>query len=64
MKRTVKKPQLVTEPAEALQQSSQKFLRKLLRSFRATWKLYRRSVTGLVGMGIVVGFLVMGKSVV
>jgi peptide/nickel transport system permease protein len=59
LKRTVKKPQLVTEPAEALQQSSQKFLRKLLRSFRATWKLYRRSVTGLVGMGIVVGFLVM-----
>jgi len=42
-----------------LQEQSQEFLRKMLRSFRATWKLYKNSKTGLAGLGIVVGFLVM-----
>lgn len=38
---------------------SQKLLRKLVKSFRSTWKLYKSSKTGLAGLVIVVGFFVM-----
>lgn len=38
---------------------SQKVFRKMMKSFRSTWKLYRGSKTGMVGLGIVVVFLVM-----
>ena len=55
-----------TEPkgAEATELSqlaaqSQKILRKMLRSFKSTWKVYRRSKTGMVGLGIVLGFFIM-----
>ncbi|MBU0623309.1 MAG: hypothetical protein KJ672_00520, partial [Candidatus Thermoplasmatota archaeon] len=34
-------------------------LRKLIRGPARTWKLYRSSKTGLVGLGIVLGFLIM-----
>lgn len=47
-----------TELAQLADQS-QKILRKMMRSFKATWKLYRSSKTGLAGLGIVIGFLVM-----
>jgi len=35
---------------------SRKFFRKLLRSLKATWKLYRSSKSGLAGLAIVFGF--------
>src|SRR4030042_2006091 len=34
-------------------------LKKYLRGPLRTWKLYRRSMTGLVGLGIVLGFFVL-----
>lgn len=42
-----------------IQEVSRKAARKFLRSFLSTWKLYRQSKTGLVGMGIVLGFFIM-----
>ncbi|MBN1678575.1 MAG: ABC transporter permease subunit [Candidatus Thermoplasmatota archaeon] len=38
---------------------SQKVLRKILRSFRTTWKYYRDSKTGMIGLGIVIAFFIM-----
>jgi peptide/nickel transport system permease protein len=38
---------------------SQKLLRKLVRSSRATWKLYRSSATGMIGLGIAMSFFIM-----
>ena len=46
--------------ASDLQEIGQKAFRKFGRSFRATWKLYRRSKTGLAGLAIVLGFFVIG----
>ncbi len=40
-----------------MQERGQRFLRTALRSFRKTWKIYRGSVTGLIGLGIVAGFV-------
>lgn len=44
---------------QELAAQSQKMLRKVLKSFRATWKLYKDSKTGMVGLGIVIAFFVM-----
>lgn len=44
---------------QELAAQSQKILRKLLKSFRGTWKLYKDSKTGMVGLGIVIAFFVM-----
>lgn len=44
---------------QQLSMRSQKLLRKLSRSFSATWKMYRSSKTGLAGLAIVLGFFVM-----
>lgn len=42
-----------------LQAAGMKATRKIYKSFKDTWKLYRQSKTGLAGMAIVVGFFVM-----
>ncbi len=40
-----------------IQDASRKAARKFLRGSLDTWKLYKQSKTGLIGMGIVMGFL-------
>jgi len=45
--------------SESLGLQGQRLARRLMRSFRATWKLYRGSATGLAGLGIVAGFVFM-----
>ena len=47
------------ESPESIQAQGQRMLRRLGRSFYASWKMYKHSKTGLVGLGIVIGFLVM-----
>jgi len=47
------------EGAASIQEQSLKLVRRLTRSLRETWKMYRHSKTGLVGLGIVFGFLFM-----
>ncbi len=44
---------------QELAAQSQKVLRKMLKSFRSTWKLYRGSKTGMAGLAIVIGFFAM-----
>lgn len=48
-----------TQEASDLQEISQKALRKFGRGFKATWKLYRQSKTGLAGLSIVLGFFIV-----
>ena len=43
--------------AKDIQDASRKAARKFFRGFMNTWKLYRQSKTGLVGLGIVLGFV-------
>ena len=47
------------ESPEALQAQGQRMLKRIRRSFGSGWALYRHSKTGLAGLGIVIGFLVM-----
>jgi len=47
-----------SEPLEISLQS-RKLLRKLAKSFKATWRLYKGSKSGLAGLGIVFGFVFM-----
>lgn len=47
------------QSSELAQTQVHAMLKRLRRSFGAGWKLYRRSKTGLIGLGIVIGFLVM-----
>ncbi|MCJ7606901.1 MAG: hypothetical protein MUO94_03525, partial [Thermoplasmata archaeon] len=51
------KAKAATKEDEGVQERGQRFLRTALRSFRKTWKIYRGSVTGLIGLGIVAGFV-------
>ncbi|MBU1158767.1 MAG: ABC transporter permease [Candidatus Thermoplasmatota archaeon] len=45
--------------ARELQEAGQKAIRKFWKNFKATWKLYRQSKTGIAGLAIVVGFFIM-----
>ena len=45
--------------ARELQEASMRTVRQLLVAFRGTWKIYRRSLTGITGLGIVFGFFVI-----
>lgn len=53
------KAKAAEEPEEGVQERGQRVLRTALRSFGKTWKLYRGSLTGMVGLGIVAGFFFM-----
>ncbi|MCJ7489620.1 MAG: hypothetical protein MUO87_05705, partial [Thermoplasmata archaeon] len=45
--------------ARELQEASMKTARRIAIALKSAWKIYRRSLTGLTGMGIVLGFLVV-----
>ena len=64
--KTAKKPEPGAASQEAKQPElqelaaqSRKVLGKVFKGFRNTWKLYRSSKTGLVGLAIALGFFVM-----
>jgi peptide/nickel transport system permease protein len=51
-----KEPQSFSREAKDLQEASIKTVRRLAIAFRNTWKIYRRSKTGVAGLAIVAAF--------
>jgi len=48
-----------TDARGELQEASMKTFRRILVALRGTWKIYRRSLTGVTGLGIVFGFFII-----
>ena len=52
-----RQPRQFAHEAKELQLAGMKTARKIARGLRSTWKIYRRSKTGVAGLAIVFGFL-------